>query len=220
MARRKLPYVLNEREQKLLLEVFNTRYPTGYRNKTIIRFILDTGLRLSEMINLKWNQIDGNAVKVVEGKGKKDRYVGVRGESLKMLNGWRRIQQEELAKRNVQNEDNLVFTTLTGNKLNARNVRRMVYKYAAKAGIQEEVERHYRDQEGNKLAETYQEKKVTPHSLRHTFATDLYKRTKDLRLVQEALGHSDLSTTEIYTHIAPVEVIEAMTKFRDQEEKI
>ncbi|WP_018250334.1 tyrosine-type recombinase/integrase [Orenia marismortui] len=213
--RRKLPYILNDEEQKALLGVFNTRYPTGERNKTIIRFILDTGLRLSEMINLKWNHIDGNLVKVVEGKGKKDRYAGVRQESLKMISHWKKRQQEALEKKNCSNDDNLVFTSLTGNKLDSRNVRRMIYKYADKAGIQEEVERHYTDDDGNKLEDTYKEKKVTPHSLRHTFATDLYRRTKDLRLVQEALGHSDIATTEIYTHVAPVEVVEAMMNFRD-----
>ena len=77
----------------------------------------------------------------------------------------------------------------------------MVYRYAQKTGIQEEVTKHCRDKEGNKLPETYKEKKLTPHTLRHTFATDLYRDTKDIKQIQKALGHSDLSTTMIYTHL-------------------
>ena len=91
----------------------------------------------------------------------------------------------------------------------------MVYRYAKKAEIQEEVTKYYRDKEGNKLSDTYKEKKVTPHTLRHTFATDLYKDTKDIRRVQKALGHADISTTMIYNHLVD-EDLERVMKAQDK----
>ena len=201
--KRKIPEILDIEEQKKLLNVFNTRYPTSLRNKTMIRLMLTTGLRLAEAINLKWNNINFRAgkLKVEEGKGRKDRQLWLGEKTLNLLGEWRERQSKALEEKGRENKNNLVFTTLTGNKLNQVNVRKMVYRYAEKAGIQEEVTKHYRDKEGNKLPETYKEKKVTPHTLRHTFATDLYRDTKDIRQVQKALGHSDLSTTMIYTHL-------------------
>jgi integrase/recombinase XerD len=165
--------------------------------------MLTAGLRLAEAINLKWPNINFRAgkLKVEEGKGRKDRQLWLGEKTLNLLGEWRERQSKALEEKGRENKNNLVFTTLTGNKLNQVNVRKMVYRYAEKAGIQEEVTKHYRDKEGNKLPETYKEKKVTPHTLRHTFATDLYRDTKDIRQVQKALGHSDLSTTMIYTHL-------------------
>jgi len=86
-----------------------------------------------------------------------------------------------------------VFTTLAGKPLGHRYVQRMVARYARKAGI---------------------EKAITPHTLRYSFATDLYRETSKIRLVQKVLGHSDLSTTMIYTHIHDPEVEEALKSFR------
>jgi integrase/recombinase XerD len=201
--KRKIPEILDIEEQKKLLNVFNTRYPTSLRNKAMIRLMLTAGLRLAEAINLKWPNINFRAgkLKVEEGKGRKDRQLWLGEKTLNLLGEWRERQSKALEEKGRENKNNLVFTTLTGNKLNQVNVRKMVYRYAEKAGIQEEVTKHYRDKEGNKLPETYKEKKVTPHTLRHTFATDLYRDTKDIRQVQKALGHSDLSTTMIYTHL-------------------
>jgi|SRR6056297_31222 len=201
--KRKIPEVLDIEEQKQLLNIFNTRYPTALRNKTMIRLMLTAGLRLAETINLRWSNINFRAgkLKVEEGKGRKDRQLWLGDDTLDLLGKWKERQSELLEKKDIENKNNLVFTTLTGNKLHQVNVRKMVYRYAKKAGIQEEVTKHYRDKDGNKLKETYKEKKVTPHTLRHTFATDLYRDTKDIRKVQKSLGHSDLSTTMIYTHI-------------------
>jgi len=200
---RKIPEVLSIEEQKKLLNVFNTRYPTSLRNKAIVRVMLTAGLRLSEVINLKWSDINFRAgkLKVEEGKNRKDRNLWLGDDTLELLGKWKERQSKLLEDKGQENTNNLVFTTSTGNKLNQVNVRKMIYRYADKAGIQEEVTKYYRDEEGNKLPESYKEKKVTPHTLRHTFATDLYKDTKDIRRVQKALGHADLSTTMIYTHL-------------------
>ena len=211
MGKRKIPEVLSEREQKKLLEVFNTRYLAPHRNKVMIKLMLNSGLRLSEVINLEWKHIDlqTGKLKVVEGKGAKDRILWINDETLEKVREWRQRQVDEIG--NME----FVFTTSTGNKLNSTDIRKMVYRYAEKAGIQEEVEKNYRDKEGNKLDETYKEKKVKPHTLRHTFATDLLRETNNLRIVQKALGHSDISTTQIYTHIVDGEMEEALKNFRN-----
>ena len=211
MGKRKIPEVLSEREQKKLLEVFNTRYLTPHRNKVMIKLMLNSGLRLSEVINLEWKHIDlqTGKLKVVEGKGAKDRILWINDETLEKVREWRQRQVDEIG--NME----FVFTTSTCKQLNPADIRKMVYRYAEKAGIQEEVEKNYRDKEGNKLDDTYKEKKVKPHTLRHTFATDLLRETNNLRIVQKALGHSDISTTQIYTHIVDGEMEEALKNFRN-----
>jgi len=206
MGKRKIPEILIEEEQRKLLQVFNERYLSSQRNKTMIKLMLRTGLRLSEVINLRWDSLDlrTGRVKVVEGKGNKDRILWINNETLEKLRNWRQRQMEEVG------DMEFVFTTSTGNQLKSRDVRSMIYRYAKKAGIQKEVEKNYTDKEGNKFNETYKEKKVKPHTLRHTFATDLLRETKNLRVVQKALGHSDISTTQIYTHIVDEELEMAM----------
>ncbi|MFW6027018.1 MAG: tyrosine-type recombinase/integrase, partial [Candidatus Woesearchaeota archaeon] len=195
-----------DEEVEKLLAVFNERYFTSQRNKTMINLMLKSGLRLSEVINLRWNNLDlqTGELKVVEGKGEKDRILWVNNGALEQLRSWRKRQAEK-----IDNPD-YIFTTGSGNQLKDKDVRDMVYRYAEKAGIQEEVEKHYRDSEGNKLEETYREKKVSPHTFRHTFATNLLRKTNNLRIVQKALGHSSISTTQIYTHIVDTELENAM----------
>ena len=213
MGKRKIPEVLSREEQKKLLNVFNTRYLSPHRNKTMISLMLNTGLRLSEIINLKWKHLDlqTGKLKVVEGKGSKDRILWINNETLEKLRNWRERQVRE-----VGNMDH-VFTTRTGNKLDPSDVRSMIYTYSKKAGIQEEVEKHYTDEKGNELFDTYKEKKIKPHTLRHTFATNLLEKTRNIRIVQKALGHSNLSTTMIYTHIVDDVLEDAMKTFRSKE---
>ncbi|ADQ13560.1 tyrosine-type recombinase/integrase [Halanaerobium hydrogeniformans] len=215
---RRIPEVLREEEQKQLLEVFNERYPTALRNKTMIRLMLKAGLRLGETLNLKWNNINFPAAKlsIVEGKGRKDRNLWLGEKTLNQLGKWRERQNKVLAEKNLENENNLVFTSLAGKKLNEANVRKMVYNYAEKTGIQEEVEKNYRDEEGKELEETYWQKKVSPHVLRHTFATELYRMTNDLRKVQKTLGHSSIQTTMIYTHLVDEELENDMKKLDEK----
>ena len=212
MAKRKIPHILTIEEQELLLNQFNKRYLSSHRNKMMIRLFLDTGLRLSEMIKLQWRDINlqTGRLKVVEGKGDKDRILWVNENTLNQLREWRERQSKDIGKTGY------VFTTGKGTKLSPRQVREMIYRYSDKAGIQEEMIKHYRDDEGNKLPETYKEKKVTPHSLRHTYATDMLRAGENLRTVQKALGHSDISTTQIYTHIVDEELEQACKNFRDK----
>lgn len=151
--------------------------------------MLNTGLRLAEVTALKWCHLDLTTGKLMvrQGKGAKDRTLWVAEGEIGRLRSWRERQAEECGGCKH------VFTTLDGRPLDHRYVQRMVKRYATKAGI---------------------EKDVSPHTLRHSFATDLYRETSKIRLVQKVLGHSDLSTTMIYTHIYDPEVEEALKSFR------
>jgi len=187
---RKIPEVLTETEQEALLAQPNPRYLTGHRNRMLLRLMLDTGLRLSEAINLRWRDIDLNSGKVMvrQGKGAKDRTLWTGEENLAALVAWR---ERQLAECSGAPEN--VFTTKAGGALAPRYVQRMVKRYAAKAGI---------------------EKDIHPHTLRHSFATDLYRETTNLRLTQKALGHASVSTTQVYTHIVDEELEGALKSFR------
>ena len=185
---RKLPDVLTEAERKALLQQPNRRAPTSLRNLCMIRLMLNAGLRSAEVLNLKVRDIDwmSGKLSVRDGKGGKDRTLWMNEEDLDLLQSWRERRPEQ---------SDLLFTTLQGHPVSDRYLRAMVKRVAGKAGI---------------------EKRVYPHLLRHTFATDLYRKTKNIRLVQKALGHEDLSTTMIYTHIIDPELEDALRNFRMQ----
>ncbi|WP_422802992.1 tyrosine-type recombinase/integrase [Streptococcus sp. FT1-106] len=186
---KKIPDILSLDEQERLLDQFNLRYITSQRNQTMIQLLLNTGLRLAELTNLKWNDIDlmTGQLKVVEGKGLKDRILWLNEETLSMLGKWKQRQFKEWGK------SHLVFTTRTLRPLDGKAVRSMIKTYSDKAGIK---------------------KHITTHSLRHTFASDLLRDTKNIRIVQKALGHADISSTQIYTHIVDEELEEALKSFR------
>lgn len=185
----KIPEILTSDEQERLINIFNTRYITPHRNRTMIILLLNTGLRLSEMINLKWNDINlmTGQLKVVQGKGAKDRILYINEDTIEELQEWKERQFAEWG------ASEYVFTTRNLKQLDGKAVRKMIKTYTTKAGIT---------------------KHVTTHTLRHTFATDLLRETKNIRIVQKALGHSDISTTQIYTHIVDDELERAMKEFR------
>jgi len=201
MSKEKVLNILNKKEQKKLLTIFNERYPTSLRNKTMVRLMLKSGLKLSETINLKWNSFDFYSDKLSVKKDDLDRNLFLGDKTIKQVKKWRKKQEEIFVEKEITDENDIVFTTLTGNQLSKSNVRSMIYNYADKAGIQEEVTRYYRDDSGNILDETYKAKKVTPNTLRHTFAFELYKLTNDIKIVQEKLGHKSIHSTKIYTDL-------------------
>ena len=145
----------------------------------MMRVMLSAGLRAGEVVALKPKHIDLNSgrIEVREGKGAKDRVVFVGNGLLQELREW--VERRK--------ESEWLFSTFTGSKVDTSQLRRSVKRYAEKAGIDE-------------LA------RVSPHTLRHTFATKLYRETGDIRKVQKSLGHSDLSTTMIYTHVVDEEL--------------
>ena len=182
---KKLPETLTPVECKLLVAQAKSRYPTGLRDLCMLRLMMNTGLRASECLSLKVRDVDWMSGKLMvrEGKGKKDRTLWVNEDVLELLRKWRE-------RRPV--ESTYLFTTLQGNPVNDRALRAMVQRRAEKAGIP---------------------KRTHPHTLRHTFATEFYRQTKDIRLTQKMLGHADLSTTMIYTHIVDADAEAAMKGF-------
>jgi len=189
----RIPEVLTPDEQHALLRTPNGRYPTGQRNHLLLKLMLDTGLRLSETVNLQWKDLDLNTGKLTvrQGKGKKDRTLWVGEDTLKLLRKWRERQA-----RDVKGSPGHVFTTLDGKSVSPRYVQQMVKRCAARAGIAKDIH---------------------PHTLRHSFATDLYRQTKDIRLTQKALGHANLATTQIYTHLVDEDLEAALKSFRKAE---
>ena len=187
---RRLPEVLTVEERRRLLAQPNQKAPTGLRHYCMIRLMCNLGLRASEMLNLESADIDWTSGKlhVKQGKGAKDRILWLNDEDLETLGRWKQTRSDL-----VGHLSGPLFSTLKGERIDSRQLRAMIKRVARKAGI---------------------EKDVHPHLLRHTFATDLYRTTKNLRITQKALGHAHVSTTEIYTHIVDDEVEEALKSFR------
>lgn len=183
---KKLPETLNTQERRALLAAPRLQAPTGHRDLCMMTLMLNAGLRASEVLHLRGRDIDWTSgqLMVREGKGQKDRTLWLNEIDLDLLRAW---------KSRRPSTGDLLFTTLHGTPVKDRDLRAMVKRRARKAGISKDVH---------------------PHMLRHTFATDLYRVTKDIRLVQKTLGHADLSTTMIYTHLVDDDVAHAMRTFR------
>jgi len=150
----------------------------GQRNKAIIETLFSCGLRVSELVNLKKSDVfeDEKFIRVF-GKGNKERLVPISGEALKEINLW--YIDRNLMKIKPGEED-YVFLNRRGAHLTRTMILIMIKNYAKDAGIK---------------------KTISPHTLRHSFATALYKGGADLRVIQEMLGHEDIGTTEVYTHL-------------------
>ena len=193
---RKLPEVLEESDQARLLALCEPADTLPkLRSKAILRLFLNTGLRSSELINLQVADIDWPSGKlfVRDGKGSKDRVLWIGKDDLALLKSYLGASSKSASSSNHP-----VFTSLDGTKkLCSRWLRRWIKALAEKAGLRPTLHLH---------------------SLRHSAATDLYRKTGNLRLVQRVLGHSSVATTEIYTHIFDREVAEAMKNLRNQED--
>lgn len=168
-----LPAVLNRYEQNALLKQPNPKAPTGLRNLCIISLMLKTGLRVNEIINLKNEDIDwDNGRLYVRSSGAAmERVLWVDEAEISLLRKWQETKGTD---------SEHFFSTLDGCCLKDRYIREMVKRLARKAGIT---------------------KDVYPHLLRHTFAVDLARETKDIHVLQEALGHREASATQIYSKL-------------------
>lgn len=176
---RKLPDVLSYEEIKLLLATIDTRKPAGIRDKAIVEVLYACGLRVSELINLKQRDViaDMEIVRVF-GKGSKERYVPIGSSALANIDTYKKEARIHFVK-SMETGD-ILFLNQRGKPLTRAYIWKMLKETAAIAGIK---------------------KSIHPHTLRHSFATHLIEGGADLRAVQEMLGHSDISTTQIYTHI-------------------
>lgn len=175
---KKIPDVLNREEVETLLNAPPPRGWQGVRDRAILELMYAAGLRVSEVKDLKKNNVnlESGFVKC-SGKGGKERIVPLGKYAEKAIAKYLGSSREKLAKKT---QDDHLFLSKLGRGLSRQSIWKMIQKYAAKSGIK---------------------KHVTPHTLRHSFATHLLEGGAELRGVQEMLGHADISTTQIYTHI-------------------
>ena len=177
---RKLPDTLSESEVDALLAAPNTASAVGYRDRTMLELLYATGLRVTELVTLEMNDLNlRQGVLRVMGKGGKERLVPMGDEAMAWVEGFVRDHRSLLMRRSES--EAVLFPSNRGREMTRQAFWYLIKRHAAEAGI-----RH----------------SLSPHSLRHAFATHLVNHGADLMVVQLLLGHSDLSTTQIYTHVA------------------
>jgi tyrosine recombinase XerC len=178
--RKSLPSFLTVSQMEELLKLPHREDILGLRDSAILELFYSTGMRLSELSGLGLSSIDfKDEVIRVMGKGKKERIIPVGAEALSVLKSY--LSQRNLYIKGLSSFDGeTVFLNRSGKKLSSRSIARIVKRYAQKVS---------------------EDKKTSPHKLRHTFATHLLDEGADLLAVKELLGHSSLSTTQIYTHV-------------------
>ncbi|GAB4289343.1 MAG: site-specific tyrosine recombinase XerD [Ignavibacteriaceae bacterium] len=176
---RSLPTVLSVNEIEAILNSVDTSDITGIRDRAILEVFYACGLRVSELKNLKLSDLffDEEVIRAF-GKGSKERIIPIGSSAVKWVNEYLKKARPLFAKK-IRSE-NFLFLNSRGSKLSRMGIWKIVKQFAIKAGINKEVH---------------------PHTFRHSFATHLIEGGADLRAVQEMLGHADISTTQIYTHI-------------------
>mgnify|MGYP002645200404 FL=1 len=174
-----LPHYLNELEIEQLLDVEKEQTPLSIRNETMMEFLYSTGVRVSELVAVKVNDLNQSEKKlVVLGKGNKERVV-LYGSRLAELIDWYLKDARPLLSHHKNSP--YLFLNKNGNQLTTAGIRDILKREVKKSGLKQ---------------------KITPHTLRHTYATHLLNGGADLKSVQELLGHENLSTTQIYTHVS------------------
>ncbi|MAR35978.1 MAG: site-specific tyrosine recombinase XerD [Candidatus Marinimicrobia bacterium] len=176
---KKLPKVLSIQEVDVIINSVKLEESMGYRDKAILETLYSAGLRVSELCALEMNNIlfDSAMLRVV-GKGNKERYVPLGSKAIKLINDYCKYIRSLLI--NKKKTDGNVFLSKNGKKLTRMTIFNIMKKWTQISGIN---------------------KDISPHTFRHSFATHLLEGGADLRAVQEMLGHSDISTTQIYTHL-------------------
>ncbi|MDI3530397.1 MAG: integrase/recombinase XerD [Candidatus Atribacteria bacterium] len=186
---RKIPQVLTLAEIEAILTLPDTTKPSGLRDKAILELLYSSGLRVSELVNLEFSHLDlQNRMLRLWGKGFKERIVPFGEEAKAAIEAYLVGGRPHFLKGKLSN---FVFLGPSGKPITRQSVWNMIKRYTREAGIT---------------------KNVTPHTLRHTFATHILENGADLRIIQECLGHSDISTTQIYTHLTRKALQEAYDK--------
>ena len=175
-----LPDVLTDEEIARIQDTFDRSTYEGERNYVMVEVLYDCGLRVSELVGLRMSNVyvEEQYLQII-GKGNKERWVPIGGRALELMQTYIHNVRSKLTPK--PGEEKIVFLNRRGARLTRQMVFIMLQRAVAEAGIT---------------------KKVSPHSLRHSFATELVENGADLRSVQEMLGHESISTTEIYTHIS------------------
>ena len=176
---RSLPKSLTEEEVESLLGAPLVSDPLGNRDRTMLEVLYATGLRVSELVNLRHGQVNTTqGVIRILGKGNRERLIPLGEEAMRWLKDFASGSRGEIL---LERQTDYLFPTRRGDRMTRQAFWHIIKRYARKAGINKEL---------------------SPHTLRHAFATHLLNHGADLRVVQMLLGHSDLSTTQIYTHVA------------------
>lgn len=171
-----LPEYLTEEEVGKLLDV-EVKSPYDYRNKTILELLYSSGIRISELVNIKTPNYDSEECLIrIMGKGSKERIVPLGDYAINIMNDYMNNYRPLINKKHTD----YVFVNNRGDKISRQFIFKVIKKEALKKGIK---------------------KDISPHTLRHTFATHLLKNGADLRIIQELLGHENISTTQLYTHV-------------------
>lgn len=197
---RKQVTFLHYDEIQRLIDGMDITSESGLRDRAIVELLFSSGLRVSELVNLNRDHINTKRREfMVRGKGQKDRPIFISESAAGWVDRYLDARQDTLAPLFISYSKNVEANT-SGDfrRLTARSIQRMVNKYARLAGIT---------------------KHVSPHTMRHSFATDLLMNGADLRSVQSMLGHSNISTTQIYTHVTDEHLREVYEKFHSESDK-
>ncbi|HEV8593295.1 MAG TPA: site-specific tyrosine recombinase XerD [Pyrinomonadaceae bacterium] len=188
-----LPKFLNQSEIESLLMAPDVSTETGLRDRAILELMYASGLRVSEAVNVKMRDLDLDAgILTTTGKGSKTRRIPVGASAVEWAKSYLALRRK---KENIE-IDNL-FVSPLGRPLNRQVIYLFIKNYAEKVGLGE----------------------VSPHTLRHSFATHLIQNRADIRSVQQMLGHADISTTQIYTHMTDAHLIKSYEKFHPRAKK-
>ncbi|HSC53082.1 MAG TPA: site-specific tyrosine recombinase XerD [Phnomibacter sp.] len=189
--KRALPEVLSFHEIELMIATIDLSTPEGTRNRAILEVMYSCGLRVSELVNLQLSQLypDVGFVRVV-GKGNKERLVPIGRDAIKHIALYRNAVRNHMPVQ--KGEEDIVFLNKRGKRLTRVYIFMLIKELALKAGVK---------------------KNISPHTLRHSFATHLVEGGADLRAVQEMLGHESITTTEIYTHLDREYLRETLHRF-------
>jgi integrase/recombinase XerD len=182
-----LPNFLNQTDIENLLAVPDSSTEIGLRDKAILELMYACGLRVSEAVDLKMSDVDiDTGILTCKGKGSKTRKVPVGKSAIEWLKNYLIVRR---GKENIEISN--IFVTFSGRPINRQTIFLFIKEYAEKIGLED----------------------VSPHTLRHSFATHLIQNRADVRSVQQLLGHADISTTQIYTHITDTHLRKTYERF-------
>lgn len=184
-----LPHILSLEDIIKVINSIDDSHPTGKRNKCMILLLINTGMRVSELVHLKTNDINQTVSKVrVIGKGNKERIIPLDKETCRYIYSYMKDDRPFFDKK----KSHWIFMLHDGSCMTRENFYNILQKIVKESGVRS----HF-----------------TPHMLRHTFATTLLENHCDLRSIQEMLGHQDISTTTIYTHVTHKQLLDDYNKF-------